>query len=209
MEDKIFRNISFYRLILKDQGKDVDPIKVFSYIDKLPFDEKGKYLYLRDGNWRLMHIRDIDKKLPLKIIIGNTRRKDLPLLEKEGIPSKLLIDDNEGLYEPTHAIIFPNNVVGVESNFYGPKATSLPAYIKKKAFRIVHEVELIPLMRSDFLEYISRIGEVKLVELKVHRDMTKKFEEIDKSFYHFIKGLKDISTAEYIGISLSSLVKMV
>lgn len=205
MEDMIYRNISFYKLNTKNYGKDIDPIDIFSHINNLPFDEDGRYLLLNDGNVRLLHV--LNTKIPLKIIYGTTRRRNLPLLEKKGISSPLEISDNEGLYEPTHAIIFNNNIIGMENNYYGPRAESLAGYIKKKAPDLVNEVELLPLMRSDFLKYISRIGKIKVVELKVHRDMTKKLEEMNRSVYHALNGLKDTTNAEYIGITLNSTGK--
>jgi len=196
MEDEIFRKVSFYRLILRNGGNDIDPIEVFSHINSLPFTEEGRYLSVSNGNLHSMHV--FNNSLPLKITIGTTRRKDLPLLEEGGVSSPLEISGDAGLYEPTHVTIFSDNVVGVESNHYGPKATSITRYINEKAPTIVNEVELIPLMRSDFLEYISRI------DLKVHRNMTQTFEEMNQSVYHALEGLKETTNAEYIGITLNS-----
>lgn len=200
-DNTVEKRISFYKLILKKDGKDVNPLKVFSHINLLSFAENERYLSVTDGNLHLMHI--FNEHIPLKISLGTSRRKNLPSIEKDGITSPLEIYD-AGLFEATHAIIFPNNIMGIESNYYGPKPQSFIKYISKKAPLKVEKVKIIPLMRSDFLDYISNIGEIKVLEFKVHRNMTKYFEGINKSLNHILNGLKDSSSAEYIGITLNS-----
>lgn len=202
--DTVEKRISFYKLILNRDGNNVDPLKTFSIIDSLPFTENERYLPVADGNLHLMHI--FNGNIPLKISLGTSRRKNLPSIEEEGITSPLEIY-NAGLFEPTHAMIFPNNIIGIESNYYGPKPSSFERYISKKASSIVDNVEIIPLMRSDFLEYISQIGDIKVLEFKVHRNMTEHFKGITKSLNHILNGMKDSTSAEYIGITLNSSKK--
>jgi len=202
MVETIDRKIYFYRIEFKKNGQATQPQPIFSNIESLPFDENGRYLPLDDGNMRSMYI---DSTNPLlKARIGTIRKKELPLMERKGETEPLTIPPDAGLYEPIHFMIFPNNVVGFEYNFYGPRIGSLKAYIHSKASDLVDEIELVPLMRRDIQELLSRIGEIRVFKLRVHRDMESHLRELDDNLSDAFKALKQTTDAEYIEIVLKS-----
>lgn len=205
MEDTVTKKISFYKLILRKKEEDINPVDVFSHIKSLDFTNEGRYYRIKDGKSNLLkfHNEKIEVDIPLKLIFGVTKKKDLPCLEEKGETEPLQIED-KGLFEPIHIILFSNNIMGVESNYHGPRATGLKAYIYKKARSYVDDVEVLPLAKPDFLEYISKIGEIKLFELYVHRDSAKVFEEASKSISHTLQEVSKGNNAQTVGIVLQS-----
>lgn len=200
MVDTFDRKIYFYKLIFKNNGQLVDPQSVFSHIDSLPFDENGRYLALSDGNVRSMYIDSPTP--PFRIRIGTKRIKGLPMVEKKGTTSPLVIPSDSGLFEPMHCMIFSNNIAGFESNFYGPRPNSMKLYILSKAMNLVDDIELIPLMRRDIHTLLSRVGEIRTFRLKVNRDMEQLIRDLDDNLPDALSALKKTTDAEYIEIIL-------
>ena len=58
------------------------------------------------------------------------RRTGLPQLEQAGTVSDLKIADNAGLVEAVHVVFFPDNIVGADFNFYGPRLSRLGYYLR-------------------------------------------------------------------------------
>ena len=202
MVEIIERKIYFYKIEFKKDGQTTRPQPIFSNIDSLPFDENGRYFLLDDGNMRSMYIDSTN--FPLKARLGTIRKKGLPLMERKGETEPLTIPSDAGLYEPMHFVIFPNDVIGFEYNFYGPRIGSLKSYIASKACDLVEEIELVPLIRHDIRELLSRIGEMRVFKLRVHRDMESYLRELDDNLPDALKALKQTTDAEYIEIVLKS-----
>ncbi len=194
------RKIYFYRMLLRANGQVVEPQTVFSYINSLPFDETGRYLTIDDGNIRSMFVDSTAS--PLRIRMGTKRVKGLPIIETMGRTSLLTIPPESGLYEPMHFMIFNNNVVGFENNFYGPRPPSLKSYILNKAPELVDEVELLPLMRHDIHELLARIGEVRNLRLRVNRDMGNYLRDLDDNLPDALAALRRLTDAENIEVIL-------
>lgn len=170
----INRKISFYRGFFWKDDEQVEPRDIFSHIGSLPFTRQGRYLPLGTGNSRSMYVDSVD--LPMRLIIGTKRESGLPLMELEGDRTPLDIPETGGLYEPMHFMIFPNNVIGFEYNSHAPRIGSLKSYLPQKAPTLVDKVELIPLMRSDIRQEISRMGNIRLFNLAIHRNMADHLE---------------------------------
>ena len=198
MVGTIEKKIYFYKMNLRNESKPVKFQEVFSHINSLPFDKTGRYLELYDGNARSMFVDRISSRVAFRI--GTKRINGLPSVETHGETSLLEIPPDSGLFEPVHCIVFPHNVIGFESNYYGPKPNSLKNYILNKAQDIVDEVEMIPLVRTDIYELISQIGEIKLFKLGLHRDMEKQLKKYDPDLHTLFRTLKRVTDAEYLEI---------
>jgi len=196
----IKRKIYFSRIVFKNGENQVNPVDVFTRINSLSYNNDGRYLTLEDGNIWSMFIDS--SSMPLKIRMGTIRKKGLPLVEKRGETSLLELPVDSGLYEPMHFMIFPNNIVAFEYNFYGPRINNLQHYVRRKAQGIVDSVDIFPLMTRDVSETISKIGEIKLFRIGVHRDMEAYLAELDESLPAALEALKRTSDANYIEIIL-------
>lgn len=201
--DTTEKKIYFYRLFMKKSGNPVDSDLVFSRINSLSFSNGERYFELQNENAQCMYIEPICQ--PLRANIGTVRTKDLPMTEHMGVTDPLNLPNGVGLYESTHFVIFPNNVIGSEYNYYGPRIYSLKKYIQGKVPDLVDEVELVPLMRHDFMEQIRKIGEIKKFRLKVHRDMLLSRQKINANLRNTLEySTKMANNIEEIDISLNS-----
>lgn len=194
------RKIYFYRMLLRNNGQIVDPREVFTYINSLPFNDAGRYQLLKEENKRSMYI---DSSIsPFRIRLGNIRLTGLPNVEAGGQISPLAIPRDSGLYEPMHFMVFPNNVVGFESNFYAPRPPSLSYYLLNRASGIVNDIELLPLIRHDVAEILSRIGEIRSFRLRVNRDMVQYMADLNNNLSDAFNVLRQGTDAETIEVVL-------
>ena len=196
----IFRRVYFYRGFFEKDSSESDLESIFNHVNSLPFTNDGRYLKLDGGNLRSMYVEH--SELPFKGILGTVRKAGLPLLEEMGSTSPLDIPDTAGLYEPMHFMIFPRNVIGFEYNFYGPRINGLKEYLPKKAPNLIDKVELTPLMRTDIQELISKMGEIKLFRIGIHRNMGDHLRIINDNVHDAFKKLKENDFSEVIEISL-------
>ena len=204
--DKVERSIYFYKIRIKKHGKLVDPKTVFTFLDKLPFSVKGRYLKSEDGH--SLSIRIDKKEYPISSRLGTTRYKALPQVDKRGEIYPLKIADDEGLVESTHFIIFPNQVIGSEYNYHGPRISTLKWYLSKKCEEedLFDEIELLPLLRRDIGELINRIGGVKFCDLRIQRDMTELMKEVHGDLKSALEAQKNITDEDVkeLGVYLSA-----
>ncbi|AKB50464.1 hypothetical protein MSBRW_1211 [Methanosarcina barkeri str. Wiesmoor] len=189
--DTIDKKIYFYRILMKKIGKVVTSDKVFSKINTLPFTNGERYLDLENENSQCMYIEPI--KQPLRANIGTVRTKNLPMTEQKGVQDPLNLPPGVGLYEGTHFVIFSNNVMGAEYNYYGPRISCLKNYIPSKVPSLVDEVELIPIMRHDFMEQISKIGEIKKFRMKIQSDNIILTEKLNANLHSMFEQAKRVA----------------
>ena len=203
--NKFERSIYFYKIRIKKQGELVDPKKIFTFIDSLPFNMDGRYLESEKG--RSLSIQVDQKEYPISCRLRTTRYTALPQIDKQGKIYPLKIAEDEGLVESTHFMLFPNQVVGSEYNYYGPRISTLNWYLSSKCKKeLFDEINLLPLLRSDISELIDRIGEVKFCDLRVHRDMSELMKEVDEDLKFALEAQKNITDEEVkeLGLYLSA-----
>lgn len=202
MSKEINKKIHFYRLFMKKDGLIVNPSTVFSVINQIPFDNDERYYDLENGNKWAMYIDSTEN--PISARMGTRRENELPAVECAGSMTLLNIPPNSGLYEPTHFTLFPDHVIGVEYNHYGPRISSLKWYIPRKVPDIIDEVILLPLMRKDVLDSINDIGEIKSFEFAAQRNMGQLIQELDANLSSAFNALKDTSDSEMIEVVMKS-----
>lgn len=205
MGEYVDKKISFYKLVLEKKGKQVDPIDIFSHIKSLNLETEDRCFRVKDGKYNLMtfHDEENDLFIPLKFILGSGKTKDLPCLEEKGKTEPLDIE-NKSLFEPTHMMLFNNNILGAESNYQGPTPMGLKSYFLRLAREHVDYVDVIQLVKPDLLETLYKIGDIKLFDLSVHRNFGNLFEEASPSTYHALKSLENIGDSQEIGVHLKS-----
>lgn len=202
MVETIQRTIHFYRITLKNNGVDVDIPSVFSVIDSYPIGSDERYYHLNDGNKLSMYVDS--QVIPIKARLGTKRVKGLPSIERRGVTSLLDMPDDAGLYEPIHFMIFDQNILVAESNFYGPRITTLRTYLSAKLSDQVDEIKLVPIMNSDFMDIISNVGDVRKFRLKIHRNAVRYLEELNDSLFSAFNSAKEVSDCEDIEIIFSA-----
>lgn len=166
----VYRNIYFYRL---DWGTDDAGLPLsgtlkpsLDRLSGLGFNESGRYLRQADGNVYCAWVDN--KRSPRKLRFATIRHVGLPLVETLGKLKNLPISADEGLYDPVHAVIFADDVVGVEFNFYGPRAGRLPFYLSNVC--AAPDFEIIPLLRQDSAMQLRAFDEIRLFDLEIRRN---------------------------------------
>lgn len=209
---KVERKIHFFRVgLYVVAGGALVPVsdynntvsRVLNAINRLGFQgQPNRYLDLGGAN-RLFLCIDSNSN---QIYYGKAvmaRRELLPDLERSGNLSPLHIPVDSGLAEITHFVLFANyRVVGVEYNFYGPRASSLASYLEHKSQGLIHRVLMRPILNLDVEETLNRIGEVSVVEVEVHRNGINVLEELDQSLAAAFRAVASVSEAETLDLVL-------
>jgi hypothetical protein len=110
---------------------EIDLHPALQKLEGLPFryaEDGGRYVTSGDADqcvW-VDEVGDI-----CKLRFANVQRNALPLAEAGGQLTDLNLADDAGIYEVSHLCIFPDGIVGVEFNFYGPRPSRLAPYLHR------------------------------------------------------------------------------
>ncbi|HEV8264492.1 MAG TPA: hypothetical protein VGQ06_06045 [Gemmatimonadales bacterium] len=179
---QVERKIYFYRV---DAGQDdgarplpFNPRTVLQHIDSLAWNEDGRYMFDAEDNalccW-------VDRSAaPQRLRFGISRRSGLPLLEQRGRVGPLNISAAAGLAELVHVVFFPDNIVGSEFNFYGPRVPRLRFYFEEKARQVCPPVAFEPLLRQDVLEQLRRLRQIRVMDLKIRVPFIEAIRAVDE-----------------------------
>ncbi len=199
----IERKIVFFRTACGDDdaGKPLsfDPAPVLKHVHALPFDE-GRYLTLSGGQFATVWV---DRStMPCRLRIANVRRSGLPAVEQAGKLSPLKIPADSGIAEQTHVVFFPDNFVGAEFNFYGPRMSRVAAYLMAKAEAFCPDIHFDVLLRQDVAERLKRLEDIRLFDLKVRSSFIDTIEEADQDLGSCFKAAAKAGNAEEVQVIL-------
>ena len=197
------RKIHFYRSFCgtDEAGKPL-PYKqgaVLRHIDQLPFTNHktgGRYFDDREN----VYCCWVDD--PNKIRFAVIRRDALPQVEEEGIVSSLNVPATAGLVEQIHIRFFPHNVVGFDSNFYGPRLTRLGSYLSQVATGQGEKVSFWPLLRQDAVEELEGNKDLRVFAFRIKRSLIDVIEEADESLASALRATAEISDADEVQVVL-------
>lgn len=181
----------YYKFFITDpKGNKVeiiDPTGAFNHIHSLPFNDRdGRYYSFGDKSLTMV----IDHVRPqIRGRIGTRRENAWPTQERDGNEQPINAPPNTALLESTHFIFFPKNIIGIEFNYFGPRATSLMAYIPAKSGGLISEMDLRMIVNEDARQTIKRTGEISLARLVVRRDAGEQIRKIDPTLSDALKGL--------------------
>jgi len=182
--DSVNRNIYFYRIdngITPDGRSNPFDVKPFlELLNKLPFTENsGRYLADKDQSILCMWIDQIPDNSHIRF--GRVRRSALPLIEDHGDLKELTISDDAGLLETTHIVFFPNNIVGAEFNFYGPRATWLGYYFHRIIGNICPLFKVMMLLKSSMYRELEKLHDLSLLDLTIRPSYVDQIRKLDSS----------------------------
>jgi len=200
----INRKIYFYRANVGD-GEDgrpfaFDPTPALAHIDSLPFDIEGRYYIAQDTSETVCIVKR--NASPHRIILGSVRRSGLPQREEAGQFSPLGIPPTAGIVEPIHVVFFPDNIVGCEFNYHGPRIGRLRAYLATKGGDHCPNITFAALLRQDAANDLMRLNALKFFELKIHASFAEHVAQADDSLGSAFKSARDAGGAEIIHLVL-------
>jgi hypothetical protein len=141
------RKIHFYRAVVVSPRKPgvvtkFDTGAPRTRIAGLPFNDAGRYF--QDGERILCAWIDrATARGQLRFAV--IRRDGLPYAEQRGAQTALRLAATAGLVEQSHVVCFPNNIVGCEFNFYGPRLPALARYLTGRGGPKAQQVRFEPL----------------------------------------------------------------
>lgn len=177
------RKIYFYRV---DAGTDVDgnaiefdPVPILEHIEEQPFSRAGRYWRQQDDS-DICSVRDDSSSDQIRLRLWNSRRSGFPALESNGRLSKLRVPQDAGLAEQTHFIFFSSGIVGVEFNFYGPRAGRLANYFRVKAEGVGPEIQFLALEDRSVFQKLRHKPELRLFRMRIFRPYVDWVKQADK-----------------------------
>ncbi len=162
------RKIHFFRVA---PGADDAPltfedlVRACVEVNGLEWTLEGRYMEVADGNAVSMWCDQSGTQIRLRM--GTRRTTGLPDVEASGNLTPLAIGDNEGLSEITHLVIFPDNTVGAEFNFFGPRIQRLKHYLEAKTD--VPPIKLQMLLQRDVEARLNHFRNISLIHLRYKR----------------------------------------
>jgi hypothetical protein len=197
------RGIYFYRAIpLRTPTGAPGPFKpaeAFKKLAALKFEDGTRYQKFPDGG-SLCCWPD-HGSAPQCGRLARIRHDDFPQVEVLGQLSPVPIPRNAGLAEQTHFVFFPNDIVGVEFNFYGPRPSRLASYFNEKTPDEMAFV-LEPLLRGDIAQQLRSLTDVRLLSIRTHSAGAEVIKELDKDIGSALDALAKVKGAETIDLVL-------
>lgn len=200
------RNIHFFRI---DGGADdsgvpmrVDLRTALQKVSGLPFQasaDGGRYVTSGDVEHCLWPDEVGDT---CKLRFASVRRNALPQAEAGGELTDLALAEDAGICESSHLCIFPNGIVGVEFNFFGPRPSRLAPYLRRVVGDDCPEFVLKALLRQDVAAVLQRKKAVRKLTLNVRRSYIETVENADRSLGSALRAAETASNADYVGIYL-------
>jgi hypothetical protein len=198
------RKIYFFRANVGDNpdGSPIpfDPTPALNLIDHLPFDPQERYHVGTDGTETLCVVDR--NSSPHRIRLGNVRRSDFPHEEERGVFSPLSIAAGKGLVEPIHVVFFPDNIVGCEFNFYGPRIGKLRTYLVAKGGESCRGITFAALLRQNVADDLKRLRSLRAFQLKIHASYAETVEKADERLGSAFREAREAGGAELVEIIL-------
>lgn len=199
----IERRIYFYRA---DAGADaggapipLDLTSTLQAVESVPFSSSSKRYWPQRGGdaiglWTSGQVYD-------RFVLAAVRRSSLPQSELNGTLADLNLGAGAGLHEPSHVRVYPDNLFGIEFNFYGPRPSRLPLYLKH-VVPGAPDFVLESLLRHDAQDQLEHHNEMRLLELHIRPSYSSQVAEADESLGAAFKALGKVSKAEVLGLTL-------
>ncbi|MDF2506232.1 MAG: hypothetical protein K0Q52_91 [Microbacterium sp.] len=200
---QIERRIYFFRLDAGSNGdgtaKPVDLGPALEAIDDLPFtSESRRYWGQKGGDDIALWTHGKGDRFSLAAV----RRANLPRSESGGTLTDLALGAAAGLHEPIHVRIYGHNLLGVESNFYGPRISRLAPYLQHALGERAPQFAAEALLRQDSAERLNHVDELRVVELYLRPSYIDQVHRASKSLGNAFEAMNGLSKAEVLGLTL-------
>jgi hypothetical protein len=198
---EIFRRVYFFRIEHFADIKESLP-GAFSRIANLEFTDEGRYKFDKSTKIRLSAYPDTDS-YPLKVRFCRIRRDNLPQVERVGGLALLNIQEDEGLIDIGHLIIFEEGYVAAEWNPEAPKIGLLGSYIFEKG-RLNTAPRFLSLLERDIVEVVRALSSAKVLEIDLPPDSIDFIREADPNLAQAIAATTAMGATKRTGFVLSA-----
>lgn len=200
-ESTITRKVYFFRIAHFDQVKEGLP-NACERINGLDFTDSGRYRTDGTSAYRYSLYPDT-LTYPIKLRFGKIRRDGLPQIEHIGKLETLAIDEEAGLVDLSHIVIFNDGFVAAEWNADGPKLSQMTPYFLEKG-KLNDPPTFLPLLERDIVETLAKLNSIRVLEVEVPPDTAELAKEADKSLYDAIKAMEALGATKRVGLKLTA-----
>ena len=196
----IERKVYFYRLIagISVPRPIFDPSLAVQLVDQLNFSDGKRYLEIENGN--VLCAWPVQTTGNVKLRLGIVRRSGLPDVEEGGNITPLGILDQQGLVEMVHIVFFPNNIVGAEFNFFGPRISRLPGYFRVKCGDHLPPIKFAMLLRQDAQAQLANVQAIRIAQIRLHRAHYDLVRQADENIFQVFRACEDAAGAENVEV---------
>lgn len=136
---------------------------------------------------------------PNKIRFAVIRRDAWPQIVQKGHLTPLNYPTNAGLVEIIHVRFFPKNIVGFDSNFYGPRLPRLGRYVNRVAPGIGPKVNFNPLLRKDALDELTG-KDLRVFSMRIKSSEVETLEKASKALGKAFRASDEVSQADEVQV---------
>lgn len=205
-KSSVERKIYFYRIDIgkDDKGKpeNFNAFEALTHINSLPFNSEGRYMPENDDNDLCCWADQLVKEKYVEVRFGQIRRSDLPQIEQLGNLSDLTIPHNSGLVELIHIVFFPNNIVGIDFNFHGPRISRFAQYLQVKTPKSEQPIIFEQLLRKDISAQLNKLQDVRLFQLKIQSSFIETVRKADEDLGAAFEAAVKASNAQELEVVL-------
>lgn len=198
-QPSLIRKVYFFKIEHFADVKESLP-GAFQRIGALDFDDNGRYRLDQPTQIRLVALPD-SEEYPLRLCFGKIRRNGLPQIERQGNLETLQIQEDAGLVDISHIMIFDDGFVAAEWNPDGPKLAQLGPYFFEKG-RLNNPPNFLVLMERDIVEVVQNLTSVRVLEIDLPPDAAELARQADESFYDAIKATEKLGATKRVSLKL-------
>lgn len=199
-EGQVSRKIFFYRIEHFSDIKDQLPPSL-QHISTLTFNDQGRYQQDASENV-LLSVYPDSFTYPLRLRFGRTRRDLLPEIEKDGVLGTLDLEENAGLIDVGHIMIFDDGHVAVESSRDAPNIKKLGDYLYLKGKALSTSPRFLPLYERDIVAVLEELDRVRVIELDVPPSMSDLIRQADNHLADAISAAERAGSTEKVVLDL-------
>ena len=195
-----FRKIYFFRV---EYFQDIITSlpNALGRIEELSFDDQGRYK-LDAAGVRYSAYPD-SVKYPLRLRFGKIRRDTLPQIERAGKLNNLELDEDSGIIDLSHIVIFEDGFVAAEWNPDGPKLSALGQYIFEKG-KINSIPKFLNILERDIVEVLASLDSVRVLEIDLPPDAIALAREADENLAAAVQATAALGATKKTNFVLTS-----
>lgn len=211
---EVKRKIHFYQIICVNNNdesvqKDIQFIhNILSKVSGQLIEEDGDFLYIQFYN--PLAVTNSNIKM-YGYNIAKIRRSDLPL--KFNVNSKYIspldLREYEGLFEPSHFVIFDGKIIGAEYNYYGVRWINsklvkiINNYLKQNTLADIKRVEIKPILKKEVYDLIEKFVEIRGIRISIATNYAKLLKQEDPASFEQMFSAAEIVDDMWLHLTFS------
>ena len=184
------------------------PVKIqdiYNAIESLSFNTGERYQDMSDGV-RLAVIHEPSRNDGvIRGMIGDSRAKQLPVVENSGRIERLNLKHGCGLFDASHFAIFLNKqnlpIIAYEYNIRAPRINRLSSYVLMKFPYLIDYMSIEPINAKSIRQVLKGICNPMKYSLRAHVSCT--LDKLDGNLSDAFNAMKKVSDCDYIELSFS------